>query len=308
MAPVVQPPIRSACAPRVRPTSLETRHVEYGLRLIDPADVPSDPRDACPPVWRSLLPDGPVVALYFGSEFCEDRLPDVAEARAFCALARDRGWEPTLLTPLVGPEGLRIVGGLLAALVADRSAPAVVFNDWGVLRLLRERHPALPRRAGRLINRSLRDPRAYRATLGDACGNARADVAAHDASRFARLRRMLSGFGVAAVETDADLDGGFLGDGADLDRALHVPYTFAASGRGCPLKASLYPEGGGFAKAFADRCPAPCRGKPLSVRRQDTALPHWRGGNTLFYEIPAAVAQSWLAHTDRVVVHEAATP
>jgi hypothetical protein len=156
-----------------------------------------------------------------------------------------------------------------------------------------------------LINRSLRDPRAYR----DApCG-----TATHDASRFAGVRRMLAGLGVAAVESDADLEGGYLGGGpgdgsAGLARALHLPFTFAASGRACPLKAGLYPEGGGFAKALADPCPAPCRGKPLPVRRRDTALPHWRGGNTLFYELPPDVVRTWLPHADRIVVHEVAAP
>ena len=281
------------------------KHAEYGLRLTSPAEPPRDPRDLCPPAWRSLLPDGPAVALYFGSEFCEDRLPDVDEASAFCDLARERGWEPTLLTPLVTPEGLRIVGALLDALAANRCEPAVVFNDWGVLGLLRKRHHSLPRRAGRLMNRSLRDPRAYR--------DAPAGGATHDASRYERLRRFFSALGVAAIETDIDLDGGYLGDGPDstgagLSRALHLPFTFAASGRNCPLKAGLYPEGHGFSKALADPCPGPCRGKPLPVQRDDSTLIHWRGGNTLFYEIPQEVARAWLPRTDRIVLHEAATP
>ncbi len=279
--------------------------MEYGLRLTSPDEPPRDPRDTCPAPWRDILPEGRAVALYFGSEFCEDRLPDLEQATAYCEVARERGWEPTLLTPLVTPQGLRTVDLLLAGLASSRSAPAVVFNDWGVLGLLRDRHPRLPRRAGRLINRSLRDPRAYR--------DAPAGTATHDASRFVRLRRMLAGLGVAAVETDADLEGGYLGDGpgdgaAGLARALHLPYTFAASGRGCPLKAGLHAEGGGFAKALADPCPAPCRGKPLPVRRHDTALAHWRGGNTLFYELPPDVARTWISRTDRIVVHEAAAP
>jgi hypothetical protein len=269
--------------------------------------------------------------LYFGTEFCEDRLPDAAEANAFCALAREHGWEPVLLTPLVTPEGLRTVDRLLTGLTVDGLTPAVVCNDWGVLGLLRDRHPSLPRRAGRLMNRSLRDPRAYRDS--SAC------TATHDASRFDRLRRLFSSMGVTAIETDVDLDGGYLGDGPDdrgagderpprslcslppegahsalraagraLSRALHVPFTFAASGRICPLKAGLYPEGQGFSKALADPCPGPCRGKPLPVHRDDSALTHWRGGNTLFHEIPPDVARDWMPRTDRIVVHEAATP
>jgi hypothetical protein len=278
--------------------------VEYALRLTAPVAPRGDPRDALPATWRGLLPGGALAALYFGSEFCEDRLPDLVDAIAYCELAHARDCAPTLQTPLVSPRGLRRVDGLLAGLVAEGHRPAVVFNDWGVLRLLRERHPALPRRAGRLVNRSLRDPRAYRdAPLG---------FATHESSRFARLRRMLARAGVEAVESDADLTGGYLGDGRDddeapLERALHLPFTFAASGRACPLKAGLSLDGG-FAKALADDCPAPCRGKPMPIARADTALPHWRGGNTLFYELPCAAARSWLPRADRIVVHETPAP
>ena len=279
--------------------------MEYGLRLTRPEKLRADPRSACPQAWRDLLPEAPAVALYFGSEFCEDRLPDLDEARAFCELARELDCEPTLQTPLVTPTGLRRVDALLAAVSTRRCAPAVVFNDWGVLGLLRERHPELPRRAGRLINRSLRDPRAYQ--------EAPAGTARHDASRFARLRRMLVGMGVAAVESDADLDGGYLGDGPNggakgLSRALHLPFTFAASGRACPLKSSLYPANSGLTQSLADPCAAPCRGKPLPVRREDTPLPHWRAGNTLFYELPHEAARGWLPYADRIVLHEMAAP
>jgi len=279
--------------------------LEYGLRLEIPAEPPWDAREACAPAWRALLPDGATVALYFGTEFCEDRLPQVDEATAFCRLARDRGWEPTLLTPLVSPHGLAAVGRLLAALAVDGLAPAVVFNDWGVLGLLRDKHASLPRRAGRLVNRSLRDPRAW--------GAAPAGKATHDASRYARLRAFLERQGVVALESDMDLEGGYLGDGRDaagagLARALYLPFTFAASGRACPLKARLYPEDRGFSRALADRCPAPCRSGPLPVPRDDTALPMWRGGNTVFYEVPVEAAGGWLAYTDRVVLHGSAVP
>lgn len=279
--------------------------VEYGIRLASPTALPGDPRDACPAAWRDLLPEGPGVALYFGTEFCEDRLPGVDEAASFCTLACERGWEPTLLTPLVTTSALDALDRVLAAIAARGFRPAVVFNDWGVLALLREAHPSLPRRAGRLINRSLRDPRAYQ--------HAPAGGATHDASRYARLRGFLARAGVTALETDADLEGGYLGAGPEdgrpaMRRALHVPYTFAASGRSCPLKSARYPEGGGFSKALADACPAPCRTPPMAVRRDDCPMPLWRAGNTVFYEMPAQALQGWLQHTDRIVLHSMAAP
>jgi hypothetical protein len=278
--------------------------MEYALRVTTTDEPPDDARAACPPSWRPLLPRGDTVALYFGSEFCEDRLPDAMEAIAFCDLAHERGWEPTLATPLVSGDGVQRIDRLLGALAMNGRDVSVVFNDWGVLRLLRERHRSLPRRAGRLVNRSLRDPRGYR--------DAPNGTATHDPSRNERTRRLLCALGVAALETDADLEGGWLGGGVDderapLARALHVPFTFAASGRACPLKAALHPDAG-FAKSLGDPCTAPCRGKPLAVTRPDTALPHWRAGNTLLYEVPTEAARGFLAHTDRVVVHETAAP
>jgi hypothetical protein len=278
--------------------------MEYAIRLTSPDGAPGDPREACPSPWRERLPEGRAVALYFGTEFCEDRIPDLDEACAYCAIARERGWQPTLLTPIVSPQGLSRLDRLLNGLAASGAKPAVVFNDWGVLSLLRTVHRSLPRRAGRLMNRSLRDPRAYRD------GEPRAT---HDASRHRRLRGFLADFGVSAIETDADLDGGYLGERIDhgrgtLQRTLHLPFTFAASGRNCPLKAALYPAGDGFSKALGDTCPAPCRGKPLPVQRADAPLAFWRAGNTVFYEVPAASIEGWLAHTDRVVVHDAPAP
>lgn len=275
--------------------------MEYGLRLTRGDALPADPRAACPEPWRALLPPGPTVALYFGSEFCEDRLPGLDQALAHCALAEANGLEPTLLTPLATPDALLIVQRLLDGLRARGRQPAVVFNDWGVLGLLRERHPGLPRRAGRLMNRSLRDPRAYR--------DAPAGRATHQAARFARMRRFLAQAGVAAIESDADLDGGFLGDGDEaLQRTLHLPYTFAASGRNCPLKALLYREGKGFSKAIADRCTAPCRAGALPAPRADTPVPQWRAGNTLFFEVPPAAMGGFLDRADRIVLHEEAAP
>lgn len=278
--------------------------MEYGLRLSHAPDLdtlPADPRSACPAPWRALLPPGPLTALYFGSEFCEDRLPDAHETLALCRHAQQRGLEATLLTPLATPDALQRVQALLAQVCAQGARPAVVFNDWGVLGLLREHHPTLARRAGRLMNRSLRDPRAYR--------EAPQGCASHDGRRFARLRRFLADAGVAALETDADLEGGFLGDGDEaLQRTLHLPYTFAASGRNCPLKALLFRDGKGFSKAIAERCTAPCRSGPLPAPRADTALAQWRAGNTLFYEVPPAALAGFLAHADRVVLHEEAMP
>ncbi|MBI5443494.1 MAG: hypothetical protein HY900_20075 [Deltaproteobacteria bacterium] len=275
------------------------RELEYALRFEVPGEVPADPRSWCGPRWRRALPAGRLTAVYFGSEFCEERLPSAAEASCLCTFARDRGLEAVLLTPLVRPGGLARVDRLLAELATEGLAPAVVFNDWGVLRLLRERYPDLPPRGGRLLNRGLRDPRlAAEARPGYGAGE-----------RGRHLRELLRRLGATAVETDPDLDGGFLGEGGErLQRTLHLPYVFAASGRACLLKASAAADEGAFSRAFASGCAQPCRTGALPERRPDTPLPLLRAGNTLFYEAPEALAAGYLPHADRIVVHRRPAP
>jgi hypothetical protein len=276
--------------------------MEYALRLVAPRVPAGDPRDLCTSAPAGALPDGRVAALYFGTEFCEERLPDDAEAEAFCAVAREREWTPTLLTPVVTDDGLARIDRLLERLGARGSRLEVVFNDWGVLRLLRERHRRHAARAGRLLNRALRDPRAF---AGDAGAEHRRE---RDPARGARLRRLLAGTGVVALETDPDLDGAYLGDGsAGLSRALHLPFVFASSGRHCLLKAAALP-GRAVGEMLGDACPRPCRGGAVRADRQDCPLPLWRAGNTLLYEVPWESAHAHLAEADRVVLHEAPSP
>lgn len=276
--------------------------MEYGLRLEVPGELPSDPRSVAPPELAARLPEGRLAAVYFGSEFCEDRLPGVDGAERFCRLAEEKGLEATLLTPPVTFTGLDRVGALLEGLGDRGFRPAVVFNDWGVLGLLAGVFPRFPRRAGRLLNRTLRDPRAVEAA---GRGQSRAE------SRGRRLRALLVSRGVEGLETDPDLEGGYLGAaGAGLQRALHLPYAFVTTGRNCLLKEGkgCGEASGGLTAELGVPCEGPCRRGPLPVRRDDTEAPLWRAGNTVFFEAPEPLVDLHLAETDRVVLHGRPAP
>ena len=275
--------------------------MEYGIFVHDVAPLPPDPRVVCAAAWRDILPPGPLRAIYFGSEFCEFLLPDAAQVARYCEHAQETGVEAVLLTPVATPGGLVQIKQLLSDLSAAGDAPAVVFNDWGVANLLRESFPALQRRAGRLINRGLRDPRLMekeplsRNIPGE---------------RGKRLRLMLVDFGVSALETDPDLEGGFLGDGSEgMQRVLYLPYAFAASSRNCLIKAdSALNRDECFTKGLNYPCSGLCRGASHRIDRPDTRLPIWRAGNTVFFEVPKARVAVHLAQTDRIVLHERPTP
>ena len=246
------------------------------------------------------MPEGSLRAVYFGSEFCQDLIPDVNEAEKFCASAKDAGLESVLLTPVVRPDGLCRVGRLVDDLESRNCAPSVVFNDFGVMQMLRNQHPGLKRQAGRLINRALRDPRLAEQPL---------ESNARRATRGGQIRDLLLRFGVAGLETDPDLDGSYLGEPeSGLQRVLHLPYVFAASGRNCLFKAEAQGEVNNFATLLSRACPAPCHGLWRSEQRTDLGVPLWRAGNTLFYEATRASVEAHLKRVDRIVVHEMPMP
>lgn len=271
--------------------------MEYGIHVNDIGPLPVDPRDVCTASWRTVLPPGPLRAIYIGAEFCPDLLPDTAKVARFCAHARDAGIEAVLLTPTATPRGLARIEQLLAGLSSVGEAPAVVFNDWGVANLLRESFPHLQRRAGRLMNRGLRDPRLVEKETA-------AEAVPGDRGR--RMRSLLVRLGVTAVETDPDLDGSFLGEGAEgLQRVLYLPYAFAASSRNCLVKAEgAFSIDECFTKGLGLSCKGLCRGQWHRIHRSDTTLPLWRAGNTIFYEVPPFRAEARINQADRIVLHE----
>lgn len=270
--------------------------MEYAVRLSSTAKIPVDPRQLCPGQLRELLPPAPLAAVYFGTEFCEDLLPSSGEAAGFCARADDAGIEAVLLTPVVSPRGLGRLESLLAGLRRKEMLPAIVANDWGVLNLLHHSYPEFQRRAGRMINRGMRDPRLAE------------DIHTFDATgtqRVSRMHSLLARMGVVAIETDPDLQGDFLGtDQYTFQRVLHLPYVFAASGRNCLVKADGACADNFFTHGLGRPCPGHCRDRVHRVERSDTTLALWRGGNTVFYEAPRFMVEPYLARADRVVLHE----
>lgn len=266
----------------------------------DAGRLPADPRDICTASWRAVLPPGPLQAIYFGSEFCADLLPDGVKAARLCGHAAESGLEGVLLTPLVTSSGLGRIKQLLTGLSDNGVSPTVVFNDWGVANLLRETFPHLQRRAGRLMNRGLRDPRLMEKTV---------ESISIPGERGRRMRSLLVRFGASALETDPDLEGDYLGDGTEgLQRVLHLPYSFAASSRNCLVKAgSVSTIDACFTKGLGAPCSGACRGLWHRVARSDTTLSLWRVGNTIFFEVPQCRAVVQIEQADRIVLHERQT-
>jgi len=236
--------------------------MEYGIRIASLESASKSPGELidaefCDAGFWELCPDAPVTALYFGSEFCQELLPAIHEATAFCALSAELGFDAILLTPLVTQKGLNRLDRLLNGLAERGHFPAVVFNDWGVLELLRQAHPLLRLRMGRLMNRGLRDPRLDMRSAGPAGENT---------ERGAGIRKLARSLGVSAMETDADLEPGYLGAGGNgLERTLHLPFTFVTSGRNCLEKAAAAPATKGIFTQVLNRAARRRAGTPAGA-------------------------------------------
>ena len=107
----------------------------------------------------------------------------------------------TLLTPYVSDAGIESLKPLFKML-SESGTNEVVFNDWGVLNLLRREFPRLKPVQGRLMNKSLRDPRVtgvYAASDAPAPALVSLRRSNLDCTSYTGF---LSGLGVDTVELD----------------------------------------------------------------------------------------------------------
>ncbi|MDX2180057.1 MAG: hypothetical protein SFV18_10740 [Bryobacteraceae bacterium] len=234
----------------------------------------------------------PVSRIASGTEFCEHLIPHSIRA------IRDACDKPfTLLTPYVGDRGLEKLRCLFAEL---RDGDEVVFNDWGVLNLLRREFPGLVPVQGRLMTKSLRDPRVMgiygdSSTPAGASANATLRVLQGSNLDNAAYTAMLGNIGVALAEIDGLPQGNALESALAL--AAYLPFGFVATARVCQA------AGLGYAKTEKFQPASPCRHECQTFLAEHTYTNSpfenrdqvfWLKGNTYFFTHPAHLIDSLL--------------
>jgi hypothetical protein len=186
----------------------------------------------------------------FGTEFCENLLPAPEALTDARDAARARGLGFTFLTPYVSNAGLARLRELLRLLDYGE----VVFSDWGVLNVLRREFPHLVPIQGRLLHKSLRDPRVMSVYASAPAQAATLSVLQRSNLDNESYRSLLTRLGVAGVEFDS------LPQGTDLSFASNglgvsvwFPFGFIATARVC-LAAGLH-----YRKPDKFNPGAPCR-------------------------------------------------
>lgn len=101
--------------------------------------------------------------IYFGSEFCQYRLPSLSLVIKAVEYCLENGFAFTFATPYTHNQTFTQLVRILAYLDEMASAAGerveVVVNDWGVYHHIQTRFPHLDVVIGRLLNKTIRDPR-----------------------------------------------------------------------------------------------------------------------------------------------------
>jgi hypothetical protein len=93
--------------------------------------------------------------LYIGNETCEHLIPSAPYIEKFLSLNKKGHYKMTFLTPWCTNHGIAKLRSIFKVLPSETE---VVFNDWGVLKLIQE-HPNLVPVLGRFMITVKRDPR-----------------------------------------------------------------------------------------------------------------------------------------------------
>jgi hypothetical protein len=224
---------------------------------------------------------------YFGNEFCESLIPSLQSFSQICLQLWRKQVEITFVTPPVTDEGLDTLRKLLSWLSRQEHNAEVVFNDWGTLELLYREFPGLRPVRGRLLNKTMRDPRVvplYNAPGAPAGIRASLQPSSLDSPFF---RRLLQKYGVTTVELD------ILVQAPDFDFrclpfqvAFYFPYGFVTTGRHC-MMSSLHVEGDRRFRPGV-QCRLECRDYVTTHSFDGTLLStagtrFYQRGNTFFY-------------------------
>lgn len=200
--------------------------------------------------------------LYFGSEFCQYRLPREREVLDAYDYAVSHQLSFTLVTPYLPQAGLIKLKWLIQSLASHMEAnpPAcpveVVVNDWGSLYYLKREYPQFELVLGRLLNKMIRDPRVAHLYQRDEAPEAARKALQESSTTVSHFRQFVEGAGVKRIELDNMIQG-FSTIDEWLPISLHLGYGCVATGRSCLVGTLHKPKESKFKGDV--RCKQQCR-------------------------------------------------
>jgi len=175
---------------------------------------------------------------------------------------------------------------LFTYLNACASDVEVVFNDWGVMGLLKSDYPALKLSAGRALNKGFKDPRLK---PKPSSAEQHQDIPNEllDWSTFDGLwiQDHLLALGINRCEQDLlpyQTKDTLKNNG--FKTAIYFPFGYITSGRSCWMASFDQPSAQQFIPPA--RCSRPCSRLTLELKSDKFGFRIFQSGNTIFYLYP----------------------
>ncbi len=217
--------------------------------------------------------------LYFGNEFCEQLIPSRSDLRQVLDFVAEQGLDFTFVTPYVTDKGMKRLGPLLGEIKRRKPDSEVVFNDYGVLRVLHSRYTRLQPVMGRLLVRMKRGPRLM--MVIDKLPETTVEYFRSSNITVPVLVDFLREQGVRRVELDNVLQGiDFHLD--NLTGSIYVPFAYVTTTRFCLTNSCDIPEKEEFIGIFP--CRRECQRYTFYLRSGIMPVVLVRKGNTVFFE------------------------
>ena len=218
--------------------------------------------------------------LYFGNEFCEQLIPSIAEVRQVLDFVRENELDFTLVTPYATEKGLGKLEPLFQEVAQRRPGSEVVFNDYGVLRVLNSRYGELEPVMGRLLHKMKRGPRLM--TVISKLPATTVEYFRGSNLTVPILGEFLNQRGVKRVELDNLLQGFDFSLENNLSGSLYYPYAYVTTTRFCLTSSCDIPEREEMIGIFP--CRQECQRYTFYLRSEVMPVILARKGNTIFFE------------------------
>lgn len=233
--------------------------------------------------------------IYYGSEFCEFRIPTASALEQVLRKAECHRLPVTFLTPPVTEYGIQKITALLPLL--QEYSCEISVNDYGVLQLLKEKHYTGEIICGRILDKLYHDGRMNRKMFADYTNSFGYEYLRSPGIAAASFQELLQENGIHRADMDLPLYGLELPEAsADFAYSVFLPYGYVTTGRICMMR--NFKQGGYAGYDLSKKsCAQACRQydqmmvQPVgnvqlnSNQFRERNITFMRKGNTMFYGV-----------------------
>ena len=216
--------------------------------------------------------------IYFGSEFCQLRIPNISEVKKIIEIAREGNIKLTMLTPICSNNEMGKIENILREYgnILRQFDFEVVINDWGMFDIL-ENYPYAVKVAGRSLLNYKKDPRFSKLPVIP-------DEMKYNEAQSEVMQDFLHEKGCTRIEFD-NLE--YLLNGLEKTKkfcfSVYLPYVCVTTTRLCRMQdGNLFDVENGL--RLYNVCDRKCEKYLLELQNEDIGEKIYVRGNTQYFQ------------------------